>query len=259
MGKDFNDFKDEFKLDKLKINNVEPRTFVLGKLVPTFFYPIWTLIWAIYHSLNLILMPYYRIDLAPYSEPWPFYLSNWVYTVLTVGAVSDCVATLYVFIKKQSLLVPVPGGLVSTPWYLQVVWVLYNITNTSTLTMLILLGSLVTVETDAASILVQIFSAFYVIGNILVGSKETRLLHVYQPVAFLFVYTFFFNMIYSLANERPVYPNMDWFKAPGFGVLWLFGLVFVIVPLVHLLVFGLYWLREIIDEKCCKKGPADLV
>lgn len=115
------------------------------------------------------------------------------------------------------------------------------------------------IETDAASILVQIFSAFYVIGNILVGSKETRLLHVYQPVAFLFVYTFFFNMIYSLANERAIYPNMDWFKAPGFGVLWLFGLIFVIVPLVHLLVFGLYWLREIIDEKCCKKGPTDLV
>lgn len=78
-------------------------------------------------------------------------------------------------------------------------------------------------------------------------------------MAFLFVFTFFFNMIYSLANERAIYPNMNWFKSPEFGVLWLFGLIIVIVPLVHLLVFGLNWLREIIDMKCFKKGPTNLV
>nr|XP_022298838.1 uncharacterized protein LOC111107782 [Crassostrea virginica] len=260
MGKDI---KDQFKLDQLKISNAEPRTFVLGKLVPTFFYPIWSAIWAVFHLLNFILMPYYRIDLAPYKEAWPFYLSNWTYTVLTVGAVSDCIATFYVFCKKQSLLVPIPGGLVQTPWYLQVVWVTYNITNVSALMMLFLLGSLVTddkgdVHTDSASILVQIFSGIYVIGNIFVGSKETRILHVYQPLIFLFVYTLFFNMIPSLAIGRAIYPNMDWNNEPGFGVLWLFGIMLLIAPLVHLLVYGLYLLREFIEDKCCKKGATDL-
>lgn len=78
-------------------------------------------------------------------------------------------------------------------------------------------------------------------------------------MVFLFVYIFFFNMIYSFVNECLVYLNMDWFKVFGFGVLWLFGFVFVIVFLVYLLVFGFYWFREIIDEKCCKKGLVDFV
>lgn len=93
---------------------------VYFQLVPTFFYPIWSAIWAVFHLLNFILMPYYRIDLAPYKEAWPFYLSNWTYTVLTVGAVSDCIATFYVFCKKQSLLVPIPGNVLIYK-YLQII------------------------------------------------------------------------------------------------------------------------------------------
>ena len=97
---------------------------VYFQLVPTFFYPIWSAIWAVFHLLNFILMPYYRIDLAPYKEAWPFYLSNWTYTVLTVGAVSDCIATFYVFCKKQSLLVPIPGNMLNYK-YLQIIKIMF--------------------------------------------------------------------------------------------------------------------------------------
>ncbi|XP_056000934.1 uncharacterized protein LOC130048350 [Ostrea edulis] len=251
-------FKEEFELKNWKINDAEPRTFVIGQLVPMFFYPLWTLIWAIYHALNFILMPYYRTELAPYPEPWPFYLSNWTYTVLTIGAVWDCVATIYVYLKKQSLLVPVPGALASTPWFQQVVWVTYNITNVTNLTMTILLGSLVTYRSDAASILIQIFSSIYVIANIFIGAKETRILHVYQPIAFMFVYIVF-NMIYSMASGKAVYSTMNWRGQPGFSILWLFGLLLLIAPLVHLFVYGLYRLREFINDKCCKKDVTDVV
>lgn len=95
-----------------------------------FFYPLWTLIWAIYHALNFILMPYYRTELAPYPEPWPFYLSNWTYTVLTIGAVWDCVATIYVYLKKQSLLVPVPGKTKALNNTFQPCQIKYNVTQT---------------------------------------------------------------------------------------------------------------------------------
>ncbi|XP_061187087.1 uncharacterized protein LOC133195246 [Saccostrea echinata] len=244
-------FKEEFQVEFFKLDNAEPRNFVISKLMHMLFYPIWTVIWAVFHLLNLLLMPYYRIDLAPYPEPWPFYLSNWACLILAVHAVLDCVITFYIFLKKQPLLVPDPAGLMNTPWYEKLLWVTYNITNVTTLTMTLLLGSLVTYRADAPSILIQIFSSFYVIANIIIGGKETRILHAYQPMAYLFLYILF-NLIYSAASGNAIYPTMDWAKTPGYGILWLLCILLLIAPLIHLLVYGIYRLREFIVEKCKK-------
>ncbi|XP_062589391.1 uncharacterized protein LOC134251042 [Saccostrea cucullata] len=243
--------KEEFQVKCLKLDHAEPRNFVISRLMHMFFYPIWAGIWAVFHLVNLILMPYYRIDLAPYPQPWPFYLSNWVCLILAVHAVLDFIVTLYVFLKKQPLLVPDPAGLMDTPWYQQLLWVTYNITNVTTLTMTILLGSLVTFRDDAPSIIIQIFSSFYIIFNILMGGKETRILHVYQPMIYMFLYLLF-NSIYSVASGKAIYPYMDWVKTPAHGLLWIFGIILLIVPLVHLFVYGLYRLRECIADKCKK-------
>lgn len=81
----------------------------------------------------------------------------------------------------------------------------------------------------------------YSILIIIASRKPIKLQHVYMPVLFSLCYMIF-TVIYFAATEIRVYPILDWSK-PGKAIKWVVLYTFVCVPIVHLLLFGLYRLK----------------
>lgn len=81
----------------------------------------------------------------------------------------------------------------------------------------------------------------YSILIIIASRKPIKLQHVYMPVLFSLCYMIF-TVIYFAATKIKVYPILDWDK-PGKAIKWVVLYTFVCVPIVHLLLFGLYRLK----------------
>lgn len=81
----------------------------------------------------------------------------------------------------------------------------------------------------------------YSILIIIASRKPIKLQHVYMPVLFSLCYMIF-TVIYFAATKIKVYPILDW-DQPGKAIKWVVLYTFVCVPIVHLLLFGLYRLK----------------
>lgn len=81
----------------------------------------------------------------------------------------------------------------------------------------------------------------YSVLIIIASRKPIKLQHVYMPFLFSLCYMIF-TVIYFAATKIKVYPILDWDK-PGKAIKWVVLYTFVCVPIVHLLLFGLYRLK----------------
>ncbi|XP_056000986.1 uncharacterized protein LOC130048365 isoform X4 [Ostrea edulis] len=223
---------------------------------PRYFYLVWTTIWAIFHFTSLLLVPYYRTVLTPYPEPWTVHLPNWSYLVLVITSVSDCVATIIALTKRKGLLAPSADEVPAIPWFMQLVWLLYNTANVSVLTATLLLRVIIPFRTDLSSILVQVVSPVYVTMNIFVCGKETRLLHVYQPFCFIFLYMLT-NAVYTLTSGSRIYPLLNWSGSPIITIAISMGILMTFVPLLHVFVYGVFRLRTYVIDRCKRETVED--
>lgn len=90
----------------------------------------------------------------------------------------------------------------------------------------------------------------YSVLIIIASRKPIKLQHVYMPVLFSLCYMIF-TVIYFAATKIKVYPILDW-DQPGKAIKWVVLYTFVCVPIVHLLLFGLYRLKLYIKDKLSK-------
>ena len=111
----------------------------------------------------------------------------------------------------------------------------------------------------SVNIATHVINSFYVILNISVTGMPKRILHVWFSVIFALIYALF-TVFYYLAggtnhNGNPyVYPVLDWRK-PGSAILYCLPVCFVLVPVVHLILYGIHRLKLFTYEKCdcCKR------
>lgn len=77
-----------------------------------------------------------------------------------------------------------------------------------------------------------------------------RILHVYQPVLYGFVYSIF-TAIYFAADSTitPIYAFLDFRKKPGLAIGLEVFVVLLLIPAVHFLFWTLYKLRVCIWQK----------
>lgn len=90
----------------------------------------------------------------------------------------------------------------------------------------------------------------YSVLIIIVSKKPVKLQHVYMPILFSLCYMIF-TVIYFAATQIKVYPILDWCK-PGKAIKWVVLYTFMCVPIVHLLLFGLYRLKLYLKDKLSK-------
>ncbi|XP_078665655.1 protein rolling stone-like isoform X1 [Branchiostoma floridae x Branchiostoma belcheri] len=143
-------------------------------------------------------------------------------------------------------------------WYHKLMWVLYNtmapIALLITFLRALAMGFGTSFEwTNHLNPLTDILHHFcnggIVLVDIFVSATPTRLLHFAHPLAYSFIYNVFLIVYWvsggwGITGERWVYPVVDysdehWRPSVIFVLIGLF----VVVPVFHLLVFGLYKLR----------------
>lgn len=106
------------------------------------------------------------------------------------------------------------------------------------------------VDTHATSINKHGLNSVYAIINIFLTAKPINITHMWHPVLFSLIYVVF-SVIHQLGfGVPPIYTVLDWSK-PTTALLTSVPLVFIGVPLCHVMFFILYRTRCVIFRKCC--------
>lgn len=89
-------------------------------------------------------------------------------------------------------------------------------------------------------------NSVYVLVSFFICSKPVRIVHAIYPSIYMTIYIMF-SVIYQMAGRNPpIYWILDW-NDPKLAVATSLIAVFVAVPCIHLMFFGLHKLRLIIN------------
>ncbi|XP_033746397.1 protein rolling stone-like [Pecten maximus] len=238
--------KTEFSFSNLMMTHPEPHLFVTMQCGPVHLYPIWSLLWSLYH-FAWIIMDIYIAATDEHDEGRYFkYLTNWGYLFLVSYQWLDTVSAMYIHLRRKDL---IKGGHDAMPWYLKVVWVLYNITNSLAVIITMMYWMLIGSSVHAESISKHALNLICVLFNICLTATPIRLWHVYQPVIVCFIYLIF-SIIYQKAGGGLIYNLLDWDK-PGSSLGITLPLLLIAVPLAHLCFFGIYKARTAFAKQFC--------
>ena len=102
-------------------------------------------------------------------------------------------------------------------------------------------------------------NAIYVLIDIFITATPLVLLHFLHSVFYAALYILV-SVIYTLAggtnyaNKPYIYSVLDWNSNPGVAAAYSVPLVIVGVPMIWLILYGLYRLRVLMAVKCCTKS-----
>ena len=111
--------------------------------------------------------------------------------------------------------------------------------------------------TSALNISTHVINAVYVILNVSVTGMPIRILHFWHPVIYGLVYSFF-SLFYHLGNGTNhngnpyIYKPINWNNA-GQAVGYCLAITFVAIPVIHLVLFGVHFLKVYLSRlwRCC--------
>ena len=85
-----------------------------------------------------------------------------------------------------------------------------------------------------------------------VSAVPVRVLHVLYPIIYGVIYMIFSLVYWTGDHRRVMYDILDWNKpAATVGFVMLIG--FVVVPVIHLAIYGLYRIRLATYKKICQR------
>ncbi|XP_060557401.1 protein rolling stone-like [Ruditapes philippinarum] len=250
--------KSEFKVKNLLLQHEDPQTFIQFQFGFQKVYLIWRVFWALYH-VAWIIVSGVKADLWAGEDSsqyvkWFIFLTDWAYFSLTISTLVDAVVTTYVFVRRTDIR---EGTEVELPWFMRANWCLFNIGNVISVSTSLAYWGLVydgSQDMSSVNIATHIINSLYVFLNISVTGMPKRVLHFWFSVIFGMVYALF-TVFYHLAggtnhNGSPyVYSPLDWSK-PGTAFLYCAIVCFILVPVVHLILYGIHRLKLLIYEKC---------
>ncbi|XP_069141419.1 protein rolling stone-like [Argopecten irradians] len=238
--------KSEFSVSNIMMTHPEPHLFVTLQFGPVHLYPIWSLVWSLYH-LAWIIVDIYIAATDEHDEGRYFkFLTNWGYLCLVSYQWLDTVAAMYVHLRRRDL---IKGGHDAMPWYLKVIWVLYNTSNTLAVIITLMYWLLIGSSVNAESISKHALNFICVLFNICFTATPIRLWHFYQPFIVAFIYVIF-SVIYQKAGGGLIYEMLDWDK-PGSAIAMTLPVLLIAVPLSHLCFFGIYKARTSFAKQFC--------
>ncbi|XP_063859699.1 uncharacterized protein LOC135100588 isoform X2 [Scylla paramamosain] len=245
--------REEFRLENLYLEHKVPHLFVSSQWQQhnrmSCLYLGYRLFWALYFSMWAV---WAWVGSMGYDAPaslkvyFPTYLTNWSIWTLAVDTSLQAVNVI-LHLKK----IADDGDVVypSMTRLMKVSWVLSNIMGPVHL--FVALGYWIVVfpnrsdeSLNEIGINTHIMPALYILLDLAVSATPRRLVHVYQPIIFVFTYVFF-NLIYYLCGGldylgRPaLYPFMDWTQ-PGSTIGIMFVTIFGVIPFLHAVICLLY-------------------
>lgn len=187
--------------------------------------------------------------------PWPVWLTNWSYFILTCHLISAAVISLFglqdnKFRKRFYLNEPsqIQETEAELPLYLKLNWVLFVVASAAAVFVTTVFfttiypfeskGSL-----DVENVNLHMMNSVIVLLEFSICRIPVRLLHFIYVVSYCSIYVFFSGIYWSFDNSRVMYPGvLDW-NYPGktFGISVILGLV--VLPLLQFFLFACYRLR----------------
>ncbi|XP_033096653.1 protein rolling stone-like [Anneissia japonica] len=238
---------------------------------------VYQLTWCILVIVEWGTDPHY----SPVDTKWKWliYISDWSYLLLTLYFIFAAVAvTVYHACncnssdKDPSIELAERGGgsnqnnfyEPSMPWYLKFMWFLQVTAYSAAVAVTILYWVL---EYDppgdsihAYGVHVHGVNVVLVLIDLLIVATPYRLLHFIYPSLYSFVY-FVFTAIYWAAgglnpNGNPwIYKgSLDWETDPGLSAIVAALTVVVAAPMLQVLFWLLFKIKEFIFRKCCGNG-----
>ena len=135
------------------------------------------------------------------------------------------------------------------PWYLSLLWILFSITSVFAFVVSIGFWTLLAPEIGVSYLVSEQNLQIHLINSILVllelslTAIPVRLLHAIYPFVYGMIYVLFALIYWSVDHKNVVYPFLDFGKSPGITAASILVIGFVVIPLLQLLIYGLYRLK----------------
>ncbi|XP_041349791.1 protein rolling stone-like [Gigantopelta aegis] len=258
--------KKQFSSHKLLLGSKHPEKFVQTECLSQNVYLVWRLIWMLYHCGAIVasgILERHYATTTSNRVKWFIFLTNWAYLTLTLAVIADFAAVTYFRCAARAVN---NDNAVKMPWFLKVVWLLFNISNAIGIEISIIYWGLIhDVEWGLAGYRILPFlthgmNTLYIVLNLLVTGIPVRLLHFWQPLTFGLVYGVF-SLAYTMAGETNdmdepfIYSILDWNKRPGLTAGILCGASIGAV-LVHFLLYCLYKVKMVFVKLLCGRNES---
>jgi len=190
--------------------------------------------------------------------PWGVWLTNLSYFLLTCHLLCAAVIVLLntCFERRQSMTL-LTSGSTSTPWYMQLSWFLFCVATAAAIivSMVFFTGIFPRLHRDYLSVIdinLHVMNTVLVILEFTIAAYPVRLLHVVYVYCYGLAYVIFSVIYWAFNHSHVMYPGvLDW-NNPGTTAVVLVVVAFVGLPLLQLILFGIYQLRKYIYTRCVR-------
>ncbi|XP_052089885.1 protein rolling stone-like [Mytilus californianus] len=249
------ELKSELRLKNFGFGYPRPKVCILSQCGPKWLYLLCTTVFLIYHLSWLCYDIYVHVENKETDDELYFTkLPNWSYTLLiTSSNLIDFICTLSIHCRRKDILHQSKDEAVAMPWYSQLNWLFFEISNTIAVIITIGFYSFLKPVGTPLALEYHVINSVYVLLSFFICSKPVRVLHFIYPEIYMGIYIVF-SVIYQLGGNNPaIYSILDW-NQPVRAMYTVLAVICVAVPIVHMTFFGLHIFRDRI-YKCCKKQP----
>ena len=138
----------------------------------------------------------------------------------------------------------------ATSWYQKLQWVFFYLGAEMAVIVAILYWALIYDggRVDGVNVNTHLVNGIVALIDIFFSGIPVRILHFIYGVAFGATYIIFTGIYYAadgtnVRGDPYIYDVIDYGNNPGSATGWVLAVVFIFLPLVHLVVFGLYTVR----------------
>lgn len=224
----------------------------------------WLLQWPSRHRMFV----FYRVLVAAYAVgitvmsillhddllPWPTWLTNWSYLLLTCHLLCAAVVVLLnTCFEHHHYVTPLMTSPI--PCYMKLSWFLFSVATPAALIVstVFFAGVFPRLHRDHLNVVdinMHVMNTVLVILEFTLSAFPVRLLHAVYVFLYGLVYVIFSVIYWAFDHSNVMYPGvLDW-NAPATTAVVLVVLTFVGIPLLQLFLFGVYQLRRYVCT-CC--------
>lgn len=143
------------------------------------------------------------------------------------------------------------------PWYLCLVWFLFNTASVFALVVSVAFWALLAPKIPSSYLLSEKNLQIHLINSVLIllenclTAVPVRLLHSVYPFIYGLTYIIFALIYWSVDHNNVIYFFLDFGKSPGLAAASIVVIGFVLVPLLQLILYGIYRLKLNIFHNFC--------
>lgn len=141
----------------------------------------------------------------------------------------------------------------SIPFYMAAIWILFNAVSVAAIVVSLVFWAILAPFSNVGminneNIQLHLVNSILILIEHLVTAIPVRVLHVVYPIIYGLIYVFFSLFYWVDDHSHVMYFILDWGK-PGETIGYVILVGAVIIPIVHMIVYGIYRLKMYLFKK----------